>query len=121
MSTHSSATGTVEAGSAELEDAIQDARETLAKIFCPEDDDIRIKKRLSLAWAIVHNVISQAGGPKLKNRFKDVSEFETHVRSRSTGERELVELLRSMAKQEVSWRELFDNGTLLSSFSRRAP
>jgi hypothetical protein len=44
-----------------------------------------------------------------------LSQFEEKVKSGSKEERELIDLLRSMAKQEVPWRGLFEHGTLLSS------
>jgi len=47
-------------------------------------------------------------------------EFKAYVMPGSHGERELIRLLRSMVKQDVPWRDLFEIGTLLSSLWRQA-
>jgi hypothetical protein len=64
---------------------------------------------------MVSRAISQAGDSNQKGRLKNQSEFEAYVKPGSDGERELIKFLRSMAKQEVPWRDLLDNGTLFSS------
>ena len=94
-----------------LEKSIQQACEILRRNFLPEDDDSMIQQSLVYAWFSVYNVISQAGGSDLKERRRNLSEFEAYTRPGSNGERELAKLLRSMANQELAWRNLFDNGT----------
>jgi hypothetical protein len=64
---------------------------------------------------IVNRAILQAGDSNQKRRLKNQSEFKAYVKFEGDVERELIKLLRSMAKQEVPWRGLFDNGTLFSS------
>jgi len=118
MSTPPSASGTIAAGS-NMEEAIQDACYSLRRMFAPEDDDGQIKKSLNHAWNIVHDALSK-GGSKLKGRLRDKSEFIAYVTPGSDKERELIELLGSMAKKEVPWGDLFKDGTLLSSLWRQA-
>jgi len=109
-----SASATVAAKS-KLERSIQQACKTLRRIFYPEDDDGEIQKNLGVAWVKVYGALSEAGDSNQKERLRNESEFNAYVRHGSNGERELIKLLRSMAKQEVPWRDLFDSGTLLSS------
>jgi hypothetical protein len=114
-STPPSATGTAVTAGSELEKAIQKACGTLELNFGAEHDDDWIKKTLYLALPMVSRAISQAGDSNQKGRLKNQSEFEAYVKPGSDGERELIKFLRSMAKQEVPWRDLLDNGTLFSS------
>jgi hypothetical protein len=96
------------------EKAIQHACDIFRVLFLPEDDDDKIQQRLSISWFNVHSAISQAGDLNQKERLRNESEFNAYVTARgSNGERkrELIKLLRSMAKQEVPWRNLFQNGT----------
>jgi hypothetical protein len=96
------------------EKAIQQACDILRVLFLPEDDVDTIQQRLSIAWFNVHSAISRAGDLNQKERLRNEGEFNAYVMARgSNGERkgELVKLLRSMAKQETPWRDLFQNGT----------
>ncbi|KAI0278136.1 hypothetical protein BGY98DRAFT_558024 [Russula aff. rugulosa BPL654] len=102
----SSASGAVVPGS-KLDQAIQDARAELEDNFRAELDDNRIRKRLGIAWFIVGNAIEEAEDSKLKKSLKDKSEFFSYVSPGSDNERELINLLRSMAAQEVPWSDLF--------------
>jgi hypothetical protein len=53
---------------------------------------------------------------RLKESLRNKSKFNACVRPGSNGKGELIKLLRrSMAKQVVPWRDLFENGTLLLS------
>jgi len=104
------------AAKSKLEKSIQQACKTLRRTFHPEDDDGEIQENMDVAMVKVYGALSQAGDSNLNDRFRNESEFRAYVRPGSNGERELVNLLRSMAKQEVPWRDLFDNGTSLSSF-----
>ncbi len=114
MSTLPSASDTVVAGS-----TLEKACATLRRIISPEDDDDQIKENLSYVWVSVHKTISQAR-PNLKERLRDHSEFMDYVTSGSNREQDFIKLLRNMAKQEVLWSELFENGTLLLSLWRQA-
>jgi hypothetical protein len=98
---------------AKLEEAIQPVKLHIKA----EHDDNSIKANLDIVWLFVNRAISQAGDSNQKRRLKSQSEFEAYVKSEGDVERELelIKLLRSMAKQEVPWRDLFDNGTLFSS------
>jgi hypothetical protein len=109
------ASGTVTAGS-RLERDIQIIR----AIFLPQHDDDEIRKRLGNAWFIVHGALLEVGDSIVNERLKNESEFNADVGRGSKGERKLIALLRSMAKEEVPWRELFENGTLLSSDAKYA-
>jgi hypothetical protein len=86
----------------------------LSKIFSPDDDDGYIQENLTVARAIVKMAISGAGMEELKKRFRQEPEFDAYVKVENQG-RELVKLLGRMAKQQVPWKLLFENGTLLSS------
>jgi hypothetical protein len=78
----------------------------------PLDDDIL----LSNIWFNVHRAISRAGDSRQKEILRNESEFKAYVTEpESNRKRELIELLRSMVKQEVNWEYLFQNGPLLSS------
>ena len=114
MSMPSSASGTVATGS-ELEKTIQIVCRWLEGRFKAEHGDDSIKKGLDFAWFAVRQVILKAGDSNQKECLKNESEFNAYVTSGSDGERELIKLLRRMAKQEVPWRDLFDNGTLILS------
>ena len=111
-STPPSANDTVEAGS-DLEQAIERACKGLKRCFYPEDEDDEIKRNMINAWNFVYVAISQAGSPELKERLRNRDEFSAYVRPGHEGEQELLELLRSMAKEQVPWKKLFVNGTLL--------
>jgi len=108
-STLPSATGTVAEGS-----GLDKARKTLEANFKAEDDDNIIKGRLSIARAVVRHTI-KAVDPTRKKCFRTESDFESHVKAGSNEERNLVNLLRRMAKGQVPWKDLFLYGTLLSS------
>jgi hypothetical protein len=108
-----SASGTVAAKS-RSEKAVQAACQTLEVVFNAGYDDDRFKSDLGVAWHKIHGAISQAGDLKLKSRLRNQSEFDAYVATRRN-EGELIKLLRSMAKEEVPWCKLFENGTLLSS------
>lgn len=55
--------------------------------------------------------------PELKGRLADEGEFDANVKRK--GEQELVELLKSMANDEVPWEQLFDHGTFDTKSSDR--
>jgi hypothetical protein len=95
--------------------AIQNACIFLGRIFLPEDNEDEIKKILGSAWYVVHNALSHAGDLNRRERLRNEDEFNAYVRPGSNGERKLLQLMGSMAKQQVPWRDLFENGTLLSS------
>ena len=118
-STPQSASGTVAAGS-KLEMQIQDVCKSFRRTLLPEDDDDAIKKELGTTWFRVYNTLSKTGNSKLKDRLRNESEFKAYVRPGSNGERQLLTLLRSMAKQQVPWRNLFEHGTSLSSLWSRS-
>jgi len=104
------------------EKAIQHACDILRVLFLPEDDDDKIQQRLSIAWFDVHSAILQDEDSK-RERLRNESEFYAYLTApENNGERkrEFFNLLRSMAKEEVLWTELFKNGTLLSSLRRQA-
>jgi hypothetical protein len=67
-------------------------------------------------WFNVHSAISRAGDSRQKERLRNESEFKAYVTEpESNRKRELIDLVRSMVKQEVNWECLFQNGPLLSS------
>jgi hypothetical protein len=108
------------AAESKLENAIQRHCKVLRAIVSPEDppeddDHIIIQYELGWSWFSVHNAISQAGDLSQKERLRNQSEFKAYVTPGSNGERKLIKLLRSMAKQEVPWTNLFKNGTFLLS------
>jgi hypothetical protein len=102
------------AATLQLDAAIQDASRSFKQIFSPDIDDGDIQKKLTLAWAIVKTAISEAGTEELKKRLRQEAEFDAYVEVENQG-RELVKLLGRMAKQQVPWKLLFENGTLVSS------
>ena len=73
LSTPPSATGIV-AANLEKSIQIQEACEVLEQIFSAKNDEDWIEKRLSLAWFLVHQAISQAGGSNLEERLRNKSE-----------------------------------------------
>jgi hypothetical protein len=101
----------------ELDEAIEYLRaiEDLKHYFKAADDDNRISSYLDMARVIVYVVVKKAGVPQLQKRLRNKSEFDSLVTHGSDEERKLVNLLKSMARGEVDWKELFVNGTLLSS------
>jgi hypothetical protein len=112
-STLPSASDTVAEGS-ELDKVIQDARETLEDTFKVEYDDNKFKGRLKMVKSLVRDTI-MAGDPTRKERLRTESDFDSHVKAGSNEERNLVNLLRRMVEGQVPWKDLFLNGTLLSS------
>ncbi len=108
---------TAAAGKVLNETAIESACKTLGGIYSPtcNGDYIRNTLRLVVAGALVRGALSQAGDSKLKGRLRRESDFKANLESDGK-KQELVDLLRSMAKKQVVWRNLFENGTLLSSF-----
>jgi hypothetical protein len=102
-----------------LEKAIQHACKRIRRNFSTEDDDDDIKQNLDIAWAVVGSAIQLAGDSNLKKRVKNQFEFYSYVAPGSNEERELTNLLKSMAKEEVPWEDLFNNGTLLSSLDAK--
>lgn len=102
------------AATLELDAAIQDASRSFKQNFLPDYDDGDIQENLSIARAIVRKAISRAGTEELKKRLRQEPEFDAYVEVENQG-RELVKLLGRMAKQQVPWKLLFENGTLLSS------
>jgi hypothetical protein len=115
-STLPSASSNVTAGS-ELEKAIQSACASVKGVIRAEYDDDRLRQELDILWFIVRRAISQPRDSNLKGRLRDESEFRDYVMPGSDREQELLDLLRSMAKGQVPWSDLFENGTLLKLFS----
>jgi hypothetical protein len=109
-----SASRTVTEGSG-LDKAIQIASETLELNFKAENDDDVIKRRLGVAWIVVRDTIRDAGDPTWLQHFRTESEFASYVKRGSDGEQKLVNLLRRIAERQVPWKDLFINGTFLSS------
>jgi hypothetical protein len=80
--------------------------------YNPDSDSRRswIKENPDLAWVTVHSAISRAGGPmfkrsNLKERLRSTFEFKAYVMPGSHDrERELIKLLRSMAKMVHCFR-----------------
>ncbi len=102
---------TVVAGKILDETIIEEACEMLGLSFSPKrDNDNHIREHLGVARAFVHGALSRAGDSKLKGRLRNEYNFNAYLKSDGK-EQELVDLLRSMAKQEVPWRNLFENGT----------
>ena len=97
-----------------FEKALQNAYKFFVHMFSRHDDNW-IKQNLTCTWLKVHDTIMEAGDTIQKERLGDLSDFQDKVKSGSKEERELIDLLRSMAKSEVPWRDLFENGGLLSS------
>jgi hypothetical protein len=91
--------------------------ELLKGIFDAARSDDWIKQYLNLIRGGVVGYVEQAGVSKLQERLRNETEFRSYVKPGSEGERELVNLLKRMAKSEVPWAELFqvENGTLLLS------
>ena len=98
----------------DLEPSLEDACEYLKKNFHPEDDDDQIKKNLGVAWVWVYWAISSARDSYPKERLRSQPEFNAYVMPGSYGERELTKLLRSMAKQELPWSDIFKNGPYIA-------
>jgi hypothetical protein len=90
---------------------IQNASQTLGRIFLANDNDNVIKGCLDQAWFIVNNVITNAGSPKQRVLIKNQGEFLDYVNSGK--EQEFTNLVRSMAEKQ-EWADLFKHGTLLS-------
>ena len=90
--------------------------QSFSTLFSPDqnDSDAIIKAILDFAWLKVNNAIQVAGDSKLKRRVRNQSEFNSYV-AHGSNEEQLVNLLKRMAKKEVPWEELFENGTLLTS------
>src|SRR6266403_2243794 len=109
QTTPPSASGTIAAKS-RLEKAIQAASLFLKDVFKAEYDDDRIKNGLGIAWYNIHGAISRAGHSKMKARLRNESEFYAYVKTGSK-ERELIELLRCMSKEDEPWSKLVENGT----------
>ena len=112
-STLPSASGTTAGGSA-LDKAIQIALSNLEDTFKVEYDENKFKSKLKLPRSIVRDTV-MAGYPTRKGRLRTESDFESHVKAGSNEERNLVNLLRRMAEGQAPWKDLFLNGTLLSS------
>ena len=87
----------------------------LARLFLPGSNEDEIKGNLKYTWIAVHGALFHAGDSNQKARLRNMSEFDAYVRPGSNGERDLLQLVGSMAKQQVPWRNLFYNGTLLLS------
>jgi hypothetical protein len=115
QTTPPSASDTVAAES-KLERAIQDTCRYLGDIFTPECEDHWIENNLDIIWFKVYRALLQvqAEDSKLKARLRNESEFYDYVTPASKKE-EFITLLRRMAKREVAWSKLFENGKLLSS------
>ncbi|KAF8331922.1 uncharacterized protein EI90DRAFT_3055888 [Cantharellus anzutake] len=88
----------------------------LARMFHSEDDNDHITRMLPVVWSIVNGALGSSKGQDIDKRLRDNSEFGAYIMSdERKGERELVDLLRSMANNEVPWRDLFKNEAFLMS------
>ena len=110
--------GTVTAET-KLDNAIQHACKMLDAIYKPQSDDEWIRHSLDHVWLTVFTFVQDVGDSNLEKRLRKLSEFKSHVTPGSDQERKLVNLVRSMVKQEAPWRDLLKNGTLLSSLWRQ--
>jgi hypothetical protein len=96
-----------------LNEATQKACEFLKHVFESRHDDEWIMDSLSVIWGKVHDALSNSRDSNLKQRLRDLSEFKSHVKPGSNRQRELINLVRRMAKGEVPWQDLLTNGTFL--------
>jgi hypothetical protein len=84
--------------------------------YNPDSPRSWIKENLDLAWVTVHGAISRAGGPTSNVQTFKPETYWKHIRIQCLchtwdGERELIKLLRSMAKQEVPFSNKSLQGT----------
>jgi len=98
------------------QEAMQKACEDLERNVQPNDTFKKIRERLKFVWLAVYDAHNEGGDPDIKDRLRNRDEFEAYVEPGSDVERELVELLKKMATNQVPWSNLFENGTSLSAF-----
>ncbi|KAF8339651.1 uncharacterized protein EI90DRAFT_3037372 [Cantharellus anzutake] len=72
-----------------------------------------MRHSLGRTWITVYRVLHEVGDPNLRNRLRNWTEFDAYVEPGSNAEREFIELLRSMASNQVPWSDLFKNGAFL--------
>ncbi|KAI9455049.1 hypothetical protein F5148DRAFT_401100 [Russula earlei] len=84
----------------------EDVRESLQRNFQRGDSVDKIRKNLGHSFIAVHNALSKAGDPKLRDRLKTEPEFEAYVKPGSKGEIQLIELLVKMINNQLNWEEL---------------
>ena len=97
-------------------EAKQKAIKTFQRTVQPNDTFEEIREILKLVWFAVY--LAHGGGedPNIKGRLRNRDEFVAYVEPGSQEERELIDLLTSMANNQVPWHGLFENGTSLSAF-----
>ncbi|KAI0284997.1 hypothetical protein BGY98DRAFT_946592 [Russula aff. rugulosa BPL654] len=106
--------GTVTAET-KLDNAIQHACKMLDAIYKPQSDDEWIRRSLDHVWATVFTFVQEVGDSNLEKRLRELSEFKSHVTPGGDQERKLVNLVRSMVKQEAPWRDLLKNEAFFKS------
>jgi hypothetical protein len=97
-----------------LDQAIDTARERLAYIFNPGEDETEIRRSPVIAWAIVQEALSL--DLTLRGRLANDVEFRENVKR--NGQEQFMNLLRDTAWRG-SWRDFLKNGTFLFSFDLR--
>jgi len=93
--------------------AVKQAHELLPKIL-PDDSANEIRLKLLIIWFSVRDILHRTMNITM-DRLRDEHEFEAYVKPGSHVEQELVELLRSMANNQVPWSNLFENEGFLKS------
>ncbi|SRR6266852_757959 len=111
---------TTPAAQSKLQVATQKACKALEQLFKSTHDDEWIMDNLSLVWCKARETLLNSRDSNLKKRLRTDSEFNSYVKPGSNRERELIILVRRMAKGEVPWQDLFTNGMLLFVPLRRA-
>ncbi|KAI9434407.1 hypothetical protein F5148DRAFT_998459 [Russula earlei] len=92
--------------------AIEEACESLQRMFQPGDSVDKIQKNLRLAWAVIHDVLDAAEDVKMKGRVRNSEEFNVYIKSEDKRE-SLIRLVQKMAKNELDWEDLFKNEAFL--------
>jgi hypothetical protein len=94
------------------EEAVQWVCKQLGRCIQPgdddDDDDDSIRKNLESVWITVHSALSLE--QRLRARLADRDEFQENVKK--SGEKEFIELLRSMTKKKI-WRDLLENSKIV--------
>jgi hypothetical protein len=109
-----SATGTVTPETIS-DEVIERACKLLPKIL-PADGADNIREKLEMIWFAVRKTLHRTGNIQIKDRVRNEHEFEAYVKPGSEREEELIKSVRSMQNAQVPWRDLFENGTFISSF-----
>ncbi len=100
-------------------DALEDAHQHLSIGIRPEFDDIKIRQNLGLIRYIVCRVLERR--KELATRLAEENKFIENMKWR--GEKDFIKSLKTMAEHAkagngnpMAWAELFNDGTLFSSF-----